>query len=499
MAAIQIKEPLDSNEEISSDDDAMLEVKHLESVQSALPSPDPSRFNPEAIILSIAHYNTIVHDSKQRAVFDPHELPRLLAAIHSTDRRLQLAAMCYFRMLLSIQENPPISEVIRCGVIPLFISFLRLKEDPALQFEACWALTNVVYGTSEQTKVVVRAGALPLLVKLLSCDNLDVREQAVWALRNIAADSIAHRDAVLDANALDPLVRCISTTHRLSMMCTGSMVLRNLCRGKPPPPLSQTQPALRLLSQLIYSTSEEAITNACWAISFLSEGSPERIQAVIDEGIIGRLGELLCHPNKNVILPALRTIGNVVTGDSRQTQAVIDRFVVPALVELLRSPSKRIRREACWTLSNITAGSCSQLQSVIDADAVEPLTDLICADIDPDVRSEALWVLTNACSHGHRSQIQQIVSHNCIAPMVGMLSPEDQRMARVLLDALDRILFAGGSLRENDMNTYAIQVARAGGFDKLEELTRCENKMIHQKASYLINVYFDETLLSIVK
>ena len=55
----------------------------------------------------------------------------------------------------------------------------------------------------------------------------------------------------------------------------------------------QVKPALPVLRQLIYLNDEEVLTDACWALSYLSDGPNDKIQAEIQAGVCPRLVELL--------------------------------------------------------------------------------------------------------------------------------------------------------------------------------------------------------------
>uniref|UniRef100_A0A0D6R6I4 Importin subunit alpha n=1 Tax=Araucaria cunninghamii TaxID=56994 RepID=A0A0D6R6I4_ARACU len=423
-------------------------------------------------------------------------LPAMVSAVYSDDPSLQLEATTQFRKLLSIERCPPIEEVVKTGVVPRFVEFLQRHDYPQLQFEAAWSLTNIASGTSEHTRVVIDQGAVPHFVQLLSSPSDDVREQAVWALGNVAGDNPKFRDLVLKHGALSPLLAQLNENAKLSMLRNATWTLSNFCRGKPQAPFEQTKPALPALERLLHLNDEEVLTDACWALSYLSDGTNDKIQAVIEAGVCRRLVELLLHPSPPVLIPALRTVGNIVTGDDVQTQFMISNNVLHCLLPLLTNNHKKsIRKEACWTISNITAGNREQIQAVIEANIIPPLVQLL-QTAEFDIKKEAAWAISNATSGGSHEQIKYMVNQGCIKPLCDLLVCPDPKIVTVCLEGLENILKVGEAEKNlgntGEVNVYAQYIDDAEGLEKIENLQSHDNNEIYEKAVKILETYWLE-------
>eukprot|EP00892_Ulva_mutabilis_P006136 jgi/Ulvmu1/3895/UM018_0116.1 len=438
------------------------------------------------------------------AVRSLEDLSGNVTKLMSDNTEHQLEATSYFRKLLSIEKRPPIEEVVRQpGVVRRLVEFLGYDHNQKLQFEAAWALTNIASGTTQHTRYVIECGAIPIFVRILMSPSEEVREQAVWALGNIAGDHPTTRDMVLGAGALQPLLQLLSPEVQASrsMVRNATWTLSNFCRGKPAPNFEITKHSLPTLRALIMpqngEVDDEIMTDACWALSYLSDGPNERIQAVIHANICLRLVELLSYEKDTVLVPALRTVGNIVTGTDEQTQAIINCQALTALYSILVSAQhhkKSIIKEACWTVSNITAGTREQIAAVIDSGCIDPIVNLL-RNGELEIKREAAWAISNATSGGDPTQIQQLVQYGCIPPLCDLLRVMDPRVVQVALEGLKNILSAAEKLRSlpgsNGENVYAVILEDAGGLDLLENLQNHSSDEISAKAVEILSTFFE--------
>lgn len=454
-----------------------------------------------------------------------------------------------FRSLLSVEDSPPIQPVIDSGCVPRFVelmdtSFLmshamtvngmgvdRIQQGTVefgvvmemvnkIRVEAAWVITNISSGTTQQTKVVIDSGAVPLLVQMLLDSNDGVVDQSVWALGNIAGDSEGMRDIILETGALRVilglLVKLYESAAHIKIVRNLTWLLSNLNRGRNPPPSDENMRAsLELLFKLVEMRDPEVVSDAFWALSYIVDVSMECSDVVLGSNTMGRTyGLLEAFSNKlsggtyvsedakvclYAISPIIRMIGNIVTGSDEQTSVLVRmgflKFFKPIFYRLENKKQPRLRKEMCWALSNITAGTVEQTQAVVDAGLVALLVDAM-SSYELFIRKEACWAVSNVLYHCSVKfeWLKVLMDNNVVDSLQSYLEavPNVPEMQCQILDCF-RYALLGGKQWALKFGTNPIyeRMVEIDVVDTIEGLQDCYDRNVSDKAYSLIVDFFD--------
>jgi vacuolar protein 8 len=282
----------------------------------------------------------------------------LIRQMNSSNVEVQCNAVGCITNLATHEDNK--AKIARSGALAPLTRLAKSK-DMRVQRNATGALLNMTHSgmtvlldylvtranpvADDNRQQLVNAGAIPVLVHLLTSPDTDVQYYCTTALSNIAVDgSNRKRLAQTEPRLVQSLVNLMDG-HAPKVQCQAALALRNLA-------------------------------------------SDEKYQLeIVRNGGLGPLLRLLQSAFLPLILSAVACIRNISIHPMNESPIIDAGFLKP-LVHLLGSTdNEEIQCHAISTLRNLAASSDRNKQLVLEAGAVQKCKELV-LEVPVNVQSE---------------------------------------------------------------------------------------------------------------
>ncbi|CAO3581389.1 unnamed protein product [Absidia cylindrospora] len=314
------------------------------------------------------------------------QIQSLAQDLKSTDKKIRMDAIRYLGKFVVEPAEALITYIVEGNCIDTLMHLLsRTAVDE--QIEIVQTISNIAAGPYDLW--IKSISMVPYLINLLDSDNAILREMAAGALGNMAAEDLGDmtneddevRARIRNNGAILPLVRMLDSEEPRTIQYA-CFALANLARGDEAAlhPFLASGIVKRLLHHLERETAD-TITEIAWVMSYLTAGSKEFRECVMQEGFIQ---PLIKNLNKLadqgvMVIPILRTFGNLAGGPDENIELLVqqERFLSTVL-KLAKSDTRVIKKEALWVMSNITAAKRTYIiEQVNTPETIEQLSELV--------------------------------------------------------------------------------------------------------------------------
>ncbi|BFZ21682.1 hypothetical protein BsWGS_24721 [Bradybaena similaris] len=342
-------------------------------------------------------------------------------------------ARCGALALWSCSKSTKNKEAMRrAGAIPLLARLLKSEHENMLipvvgTLQEC--ASEPSYGLAIRTE-----GMIEDLVKNLKSSNPELQMHCASAIFKCAEEKET-RDLVRQYGGLDPLVNLLSTgaeDKQLLAAATGaiwkcSISPENVHRF-------QEMRAIEQLVSLLNNQPEEVLINVVGALGELAKDLPNRM-AIRRSGGIAPLVSLLTGTNQALLVNVTYAIGHVA--EEPDSMAIIDKLDgVRLLWSLLKNPNTKVQASAAWAI-------CPCIENAKDAGemvrsfvgGLELIVSLLKSDCI-DVQAAVCAAIANIARD--EENLAVITDHGVVPMLAKLSNTTTDKLRRHLAEAIAR-------------------------------------------------------------
>ncbi|KAF6071507.1 vacuolar protein 8, partial [Candida albicans P60002] len=241
---------------------------------------------------------------------------------------------------------------------------------PRVQCQATLALRNLASDSGYQVEIV-RAGGLPHLVQLLTCNHQPLVLAAVACIRNISIHPL-NEALIIEAGFLKPLVGLLDYTDSEEIQCHAVSTLRNLAAS------SEKNRTALLAAGAVDKCKElvlkvpltvQSEISACFAILALADDLKPKLY---ESHIIDVLIPLTFSENGEVCGNSAAALANLCSRVSNEhKQYILNNWAQPNegiygfLIRFLESGSPTFEHIALWTILQLLESNNTEINALI--------------------------------------------------------------------------------------------------------------------------------------
>lgn len=241
---------------------------------------------------------------------------------------------------------------------------------PRVQCQATLALRNLASDSGYQVDIV-RAGGLPHLVQLLTCNHQPLVLAAVACIRNISIHPL-NEALIIEAGFLKPLVALLDYNDLEEIQCHAISTLRNLAASSERNRLALLNAgAVEKCKELVLKVplSVQSEISACFAILALADDLKPKLY---ESRIIDVLIPLTFSDNGEVCGNSAAALANLCSRVSSEHKNYIldnwnspDEGIYGFLMRFLQSGSATFEHIALWTILQLLESNNDEIQALI--------------------------------------------------------------------------------------------------------------------------------------